>query len=153
MRLNYGWKLWTAVVLLFFAGVLVGASGARYYFLETRQFMQPPDSPEHVREQILDRMDRKLDLRPDQHDAIAQYIQETMEKGRLIMDRFEPQMDANIQEQYQRIMNVLDPDQQQEFKKMHQRFEHRRKRFRRPFHSGHRPGHGPGSGMRQRPCN
>jgi hypothetical protein len=36
MRLNYGWKLWTAVVLLFFAGVLVGASGARYYFLETR---------------------------------------------------------------------------------------------------------------------
>lgn len=163
MRLNYGWKLWVAVVLLFLAGVLVGASGTRYYFYETRQFIRPPDSPLHARDQILDRMDRQLSLRPEQHDAIADYIREAMEKGRLIMDRIDPQMDANFQEQYRKIMSVLDPNQQLEFKKMHERFEHRRKRFRKPFppHSGmghghgagHGSGMGPGQGMRQGPCN
>ncbi|GEM_PF-1262246 len=132
MRLKYGWKLWTAVVLLFLAGMLVGASGARYYFFETHHFMRPPDSPQHAYDQVLERMRTKLNLRQDQYEAISKFVQEAMEKGRVIMDQIEPQMAANIQEQYEKIMSVLNPDQQKEFTKMHKRFERHRKKFRRP---------------------
>ena len=114
------------VAVAFVAGALMGFAGGRVYSL-WRPFGHHPD---FIRDGILRHLDRELNLTPQQHDRIAQIMDQHHKRMLDLSSGIRPQMRQELDNANREIEAVLTPEQRSRFEKMHLRMERRR---------GHRP--------------
>jgi len=126
------------------AGIAIGVS------LTVMRMSRPADrygqEPEIFAEQMLGRMDRELDLRPDQRrrlDPILKSYHKTLSD---IRKAARPQIIAQLEEMNKDILSVLDDPQKQIWQRKVQRIEEQFPTFR---HRG--PGQGQGQGFDPQP--
>jgi Spy/CpxP family protein refolding chaperone len=65
--------------------------------------------------QLLRRMDRELDLTPEQHTHIEAIIKESQERIKGLMRSVQPLMNKEMQETRSEIIKELTPEQQKKF--------------------------------------
>ena len=110
------------VVLVFLSGVLVGALGHRSY--TTREVSaagrRSRPSPDEFRRRYTHELQSRLKLSEEQVWKLDQILDSSR-------DRFGAEMRAIQEEQTKQIRALLNPQQQQEYDKMRQEREHRRR--------------------------
>jgi len=130
------WRVILATVLIFGAGVLTGGLLVNYADREhgpnarwrenprapTDEREQPhpgdlsrPRSPEVWRKDFIERLDKALQLTPEQHAAILKIIAEGQERNREIWTNVAPKMREEMEQVHQRIREELTPEQQKKF--------------------------------------
>ena len=132
------WKVILATMVIFGAGVITGALVVRYtaglynsrpqrsgFGTRTAEF----GSPGGMRLEFLRRMQRDLDLTPDQRDRIDKVLKQSQERSRKIMQPVAPQLHQELEQAKAEFREILTPAQQAHFDellKLQQRFrEHR----------------------------
>jgi hypothetical protein len=117
------------VIVAFFAGLLVGVAGDRFYLIRTRQFF-PHRAMQFASRRIVDHLDRSLHLAAQQKIEIQGIIDRHRARMESIMSGIRPQMRQEIDTANGEIEKVLTPDQRAQFAKMR-------------MHMGPRRGFGP----------
>ena len=122
------WKLIAGFLLVFVAGGLtggfIGAKHARHLFLG------PPHShglPDRMRE----RLQRQLDLTPDQAAKIAPIIDQTSSKLEAIRVETARRVRATLEESHRQIAPELTPEQREKLEKME--LSHKKRMHHRGF--------------------
>lgn len=98
---------WTAAlfaVLLFAAGIVVGALGHRYY---AASVVNASDFRHHY----IEEMQSKLKLTPDQVSRLETVLDDTKAQFRTVRDSYRPAMLKIKQEQISRVKAILTPQQ------------------------------------------
>jgi len=108
----------------FLLGVLAGGAGMLFYGWR----MGPPKG-EGVRERILDRMTRRLDLNPSQVEQIRAIMEHTGRRIDLLRRQHSPEYDAVRAEARDEMRKVLTPEQAVKFDEMVKKFEEHHKRL------------------------
>jgi hypothetical protein len=117
------WKVILATMLIFGSGVITGGLLVRKservrtprtgQNLAVRQVQ--PGSPGGMRLELLRRMERDLDLSPEQRELADKIIKESQERTRKIMEPVSPQMRDELQLTKERFRAVLTPEQRLRF--------------------------------------
>jgi Spy/CpxP family protein refolding chaperone len=68
--------------------------------------------------EFLQRMERQLDLTPEQKDAITKIIRDSQERSKPLWAEIAPQMRQELRRTREEIRKVLTPDQQPKFDKL-----------------------------------
>jgi hypothetical protein len=87
----------------------------------------PPGRAEAIKAHMLDRLDRDLELTPDQHARIDTVLTRREADLRALMAETRPRFDSIAARTRSEIQAVLKPDQRQEFAKIVEQMESRRK--------------------------
>lgn len=132
------------IVLVFLAGVAVG------FFLHHRLPGRgwpgfavggpPPGPPPHVKGRMLQRLDRQLDLTPEQHARIDTVLTRREADLRALMTEARPRFEAIATRTRTEIQAVLTPAQQEKFAEITRRMEQRRDGRRREGREGRNDG-------------
>lgn len=88
-----------------------------------------PGSPGGMRLEFLRRMQRDLDLTPEQREQIDKVLKQSQERTRKVMEPVVPQLHQELQRAKAEFRAVLNPAQQERFDqllKLQQRFKERR---------------------------
>jgi Spy/CpxP family protein refolding chaperone len=132
------WKVILATLVIFVAGLVTGAvvvwhSGRVFLPSRQRPGGHPVQqiNPGGMRIELLRRMQRELDLTPEQHAKIEKLLKESQERTRKIMEPVAPQLREELRHTREAFRTVLTPEQQQRFDQL----------LRRPHHG---PLKGPG---------
>ena len=112
--------LW--LTLVFLAGTLFGFVVHSFYSQRTAR---AGPNPKEFRERYIGRLHRELALSPEQLTQVTAILDQTGQRFQEIRDRMEPEFQAIREQQRQRIMAILTPDQQPKYQKIIE--EHRRK--------------------------
>jgi len=118
------WKVILATMVIFGAGVVTGGllvrSTAR--FPHNRQQLgagqlhaAQPGPPGIMRLDLLRRMERDLDLRPDQRERVDKILKEGQERTKEIMEPIEPDLHEVVQQAREQFLAVLTPEQRTRF--------------------------------------
>lgn len=131
------WKLWSGLVVLFLAGVFVGAMGMGLY--EKHKFEKTvTNGPQAIKERIFSRLARELDLSKDQRGHLERTIDRAQSELLELRRRHQPQIEAIILKYIDSMKAHLTPDQQQKldslYREAKERWEHRAKQ---PFSANH----------------
>lgn len=125
-------------MVIFGAGVITGALVVRY---DAALYNSPPQragfgtrfaefgSPGGMRLEFLRRMQRDLDLTPEQRDRIDKVLKQSQERTRKIMQPVAPQLHQELEQAKTEFREILTPPQQTRFDellKLQQRFKERR---------------------------
>jgi Spy/CpxP family protein refolding chaperone len=123
------WKVILATLVIFGAGVVTGGLLVSYAVHSNpvagfRPNPGPAAQPnatnpwmQRARE-LLRRMDRELDLTPEQHQHIEKLIDGSAERTRSLWAPIAPQMNKEIQKLHRDIRDELTPDQRKKFEQM-----------------------------------
>ena len=87
----------------------------------------PPGRPPEVKKRMLDRLDRDLKLTPDQHARIDTVLTRREQDLRALMAQTRPQFDSIAARTREQIQAVLTPEQRDDFAKIVQQMESRRR--------------------------
>ena len=132
------WKVILATMVIFGAGVITGALVVRY---DSALYNSRPQragfgtrsvefgSPGGMRLEFLRRMQRDLDLTPEQRDRIDKVLKQSQERTRKIMQPVAPQLHQELEQAKTEFREILTPAQQTRFDellKLQQRFKERR---------------------------
>lgn len=115
------WKVILATLVIFIAGIVTGAVLVRQTAaLYTRPARPAPArsgqaSPGWMRVELLRRMQRDLDLTPEQHDQIEKILKQSQEHSRHIMEPVMPALRQEFQRTKDEFRAVLTPTQQTKF--------------------------------------
>jgi len=122
------------VVLVFLSGVLVGAFGYRLYSVQTVKSNSPdrPRTPEEYRKRYVQEMRNRLKLSDQQVSSLQQIMDDTGQSFRDLREKDRPVIRGIEQEQYQKVLAILNPDQQAEYEKMRAERERRRQQRSEP---------------------
>ncbi|HEV2210996.1 MAG TPA: hypothetical protein VG167_19660 [Verrucomicrobiae bacterium] len=132
------WKVITATLVIFVAGVVTGAlvvwHSDRLNLTPQRRTLNGArptmaGTPGVMRMELLRRMQRDLDLTPEQHQQIDQLLKESQERTRKLMEPITPQLHQEFQHTKEAFRQVLTPEQRVRFDEM----------LRRPRHPAPRP--------------
>lgn len=116
-----------ALAAVFVAGIVLGAAAA--HFQAGRRGPHPSDmSPEEFRAHLLDHLTRDLALDEEQQIQIEAILDEVGERYQAVRDAIEPELEAIRGERADRIMEVLDQEQQAKYESI---LEERRRRHAR----------------------
>jgi len=155
------WKVILATLVIFAAGVVTGGllvnhvervrsrprPNWRTLVTETsprpiepgspRETGRPPGVPaalpQFLRKEFLERLDREVNLTPDQRERIEQIIREGQERNRQFWERVSPELRKAIVEARKQIQAALRPDQRARFDElMKQRPQRRTDDFNLP---------------------
>ncbi len=102
------------LTLVFLSGVLVGAFGLRLYMVRSVSasvIYRPPTADEY-RRQMLNDMQKKVNLTPDQVNKINAVLDNTRVCFRRIHSKIQPELDALKKQQSGDIRALLNPQQQ-----------------------------------------
>lgn len=115
--------------LIFLVGIVVGAIGAYSYGWYTGQWHR--ESGHH---NVVEYLQRKLDLSSSQTAQLKQIVSEMQSKEREVQKQVEPQFQAVREEARKRTRAILNPQQVQKFNEMVKRWDEWRKKHprRRP---------------------
>lgn len=121
------WKVILATLVIFGSGVVVGgllvsyAVHANIVQTQTPQVSPQPQQPQAITpwmqraRQLLLRMDRELDLTPEQHKRIEKLIADSAERTRKLWEPITPQMNKEMQKLHHEIREELNPNQRPKF--------------------------------------
>lgn len=127
------WKVILATMVIFGCGVVTGGllmeNGLRIRFApapaaQTRPRQassatnQAPPLVQFQRPEFLRRMQKQLDLTPEQCDAITKIMHDSQERTRPVWELIQPRLREEMKRDRQEIRAVLDPDQQRRFDEM-----------------------------------
>jgi len=102
------WKVILATLVIFAAGAVTGA-------LLSRHLVHPRFGPGGMRLEFLRRMERDLDLTPEQQERIGKILKESQEHTRSIMAPVTPALHAELQRTKEAFRQALTPEQQTRF--------------------------------------
>jgi len=122
---------------LFLLGILVGALAMHLYH-EVRSSDHPRFAgPGRThRPDFSQRLERELDLTPEQMQRIDVILAESRAEGEALHAEMLPRVREQMERTRERIAEVLTPEQRERFEELHRRFRGRAERF----FLGHRPG-------------
>jgi Spy/CpxP family protein refolding chaperone len=116
------WKVIFSTLVIFIAGVVTGGLLVNYTVrIQESQRSKPPNSaaatnPWILRSHdLLKRMDRELDLTPEQHARIDDILKQSQERMRIIFRQVSPQMNRETQQVRAQIVKELTPEQRKKF--------------------------------------
>jgi Spy/CpxP family protein refolding chaperone len=126
------------VIVAFFAGILVGVAGDRFYLVRGGRL-----APRHARfssERMADHLRRELSLTPTQKTQIQSIIEHHHATIEAAMTSVRPVMRRELDATNAEIDTVLTPDQRTKFASLRMRVEARR-RERRGVEGEQQPAH------------
>jgi Spy/CpxP family protein refolding chaperone len=146
-----GWQVILATLVIFGAGMVAG--GLLVKRTETAQVppSQPPgpssSSPapwRHDRMDFMGRIEKQLDLTPEQQERVHDIMQQSQERTRPVWELMGPILREELENVRNEIRAELTPEQQRKYhnplKARHKRFEDRHGGDRRsPHHGPRRP--------------
>ena len=105
------------LTLVFLSGVLVGAFGLRLYMVRSvsASVIYRPPTAEEYRRQMLNDMQKKINLTPDQVNKINAVLDNTRVCFRRIHSKIQPELDALKKQQSGDIRALLNPQQQAKY--------------------------------------
>ena len=103
------------LVLLFLAGVAVGAFGLRLY---TMNSVSASASPEEFRRRYVAELQSRLKLTGQQVDQLQPILDETRQRHRELREKHKPEFDAIHDEQVRKIRLILTDSQQADYTKL-----------------------------------
>jgi hypothetical protein len=126
------WKVILATLVIFGAGVVTGGLLVTYAVRtnvstsptpsvaaanpKQRPPQMPAMTPWQLRNrELVRRMDRDLDLSPEQHGRIEKIIADSQERTKALWKPIAPQMNRELQQVHAQIRDELNPDQQKKF--------------------------------------
>ena len=118
------WKFIFATMVIFGTGVVTG--GLLVHHVQHGRDHRPqrsvntvraaqPASPGVMRFEFLRRMERELDLTPQQHEPIDRILQEGQERMKKLMETVEPRRREELKRTMEEFRGVLTPVQQKRF--------------------------------------
>ncbi len=114
-------------MVIFGTGVVTGGLLVRHSELGRIQRVQRPASPTRpvvaptpgvVRLEFLRRVQRELDLSPEQRERIDKLLKESQERSKKIMEPVAPDLRQEFQRTKAEFREVLRPDQRERFEEM-----------------------------------
>jgi Spy/CpxP family protein refolding chaperone len=136
-----------AILGLFILGILIGALGM--HLIYAQRFPPSPEGPMdggmHGR-LFFARLERQLDLSADQRERIEQIMRDSREAGEAMHEEMLPRVRELMDQTHASILEVLTPDQRQEF----ERLMRRHRRDAEQFFLGRGPRDGRGQGFKGR---
>lgn len=100
-----------ALLVTFIAGLLVGVVGARFLIIRSR-----PDRPRTAAAAfMMKRLDRSLDLTPQQEVEITQILQRHHQRIGAVWTGVRPQLRREVEQTNAEIQRVLTPEQRTKF--------------------------------------
>jgi len=130
-------------MVIFGAGVVTGGLLVRHTYLaqpahpprQPTSRPMPSMSPSGLRMEVLRRVERDLDLTPDQRAQVDRIITASQERTKKLMEPISPQLRAELQETKEAVRAVLTPEQRTRFDEL---LKQQQQRPREPKHpSGH----------------
>jgi hypothetical protein len=112
--------------LAFVLGVGVGAAGFGIYAVRVGW---PPRGERWI-PWVLQRLDRELELRPDQHQRVENILRETRDEFGRLREEFRPRFREILNRSRDRIKAELNAAQQAKFDALMAEWERRRERWR-----------------------
>jgi Spy/CpxP family protein refolding chaperone len=142
------WKVILATVVIFACGVLTGAMAFK---MGRQTALVPANSPaltvnpknpappgwQLQRLQFFKRMEKQLDLAPEQREQLDKIMRESQERVKPLWDKIGPQMDEELKRVRQEVAGVLNPEQQKKMDEL--------------MHRGRKPESAPGNPRPARP--
>ncbi len=99
-----------ALLVTFLAGVLTGFAGSRFLF-----WKRPARVPSRAAEFLMKRLDRRLDLTPQQEIQVTRILERHHERIAAVWNGVRPQVRKEIEETNAEIERVLTPEQRAKF--------------------------------------
>lgn len=129
------WKVILATMVIFACGVFTGVFVTRTEPISTAVFpvLQPqPVSTNKAplpafaqlqvqRPEFLRRLDRQLDLAPEQHDQIVKIMNASRERTSPLWEKIAPQMGGELKRVHEAIRQVLTPEQRKKWAELSRR--------------------------------
>jgi hypothetical protein len=113
------WKVILATLVIFIAGLVTGAVGAKRLLKPPRAAAQhEPMQPWMLREQFRTELDRRLRLTPEQNARIERVMHEGQERVKEIWSLVGPEMQAELRAVREEIRRELTPEQRRRFDEM-----------------------------------
>ncbi len=115
------WKVILATLVIFLAGIVTGVvlvrQSAGIYGRPARpnSTRNGPATPGVMRVEFLRRMQRELNLTPEQHDRIEKILKQSQEHSHHIMEPVLPALQEEFQRTKEEFRQVLTPEQQRKF--------------------------------------
>ncbi|HEX3799244.1 MAG TPA: hypothetical protein VH413_11130 [Verrucomicrobiae bacterium] len=119
------WKVILSTLVIFIAGVVTGGLLVTVAVRVTQTHSRPardPNAPAASanpwlvkNRDLLRRMDRELELTPEQHGRIETIIAASQERTKLLWKPITPQMNKELQMVHAEIRDLLTPDQKKKF--------------------------------------
>ena len=116
------WKVILSTLVIFIAGIITGALLVTNVLHIKQNHFKPSNvsavaaNPWQVRnKELLRRMDRELDLTPEQHQHIEAIITAGQERTKLLWKPIAPLMNKEMQLVHSEIRDQLTPDQKKKF--------------------------------------
>jgi Spy/CpxP family protein refolding chaperone len=140
------WKVILATLVIFVAGLVTGAVGAKRLLKSPRPVPKyEPMQPWMLREQFRTELDRRLRLTPEQNARIERVMHEGQERVKEIWSLVGPEMQSELRAVREEIRRELTPEQRRRFDEM------MRDRRMRPMEMDRPPGDRPPRPRPERP--
>jgi len=111
------WKAIASVILVFLLGALTGALVTHTIY---RQKMENiiRDEPRTIREVIVQRLDRKLNLDPVQLEQVRAIVKETHSEMKNVRKQIRPQIEEILDRSQAKVRAILHSDQLEKYEKI-----------------------------------
>ena len=113
-----------SLAAVFLAGILLGVAGARVY--SHRGHGRAHLSPQEYRIQLLEMLDRELDLDQGQAEQVEDILDQISDRFQTVRDAVEPEFQAIRAERAERIMALLDAGQRIRYERILEERQRRR---------------------------
>lgn len=117
------------LVLAFVLGAATGALGLALYQARTG-WWHGPREPERFQQQVLRRLTRELDLRPEQRQQVEGVLRETGQEFARLQEEVGPRLRDIRGRSREKIRAILNPEQQAKFQTLEKEWERRAERWR-----------------------
>jgi hypothetical protein len=115
------WKIWAGILLIFFAGICIGALGHGLYVRHAIASIYW-EGPSAIARLVTKKLTHDLDLSESQQAAVAKTVQETQYQLRELRLRYLPESEKIISAGMVQIKKELSPEQQQKLDILYKRF-------------------------------
>ena len=134
------WKVILATMVIFGAGVVTGGLLVRHtappsHSPRPASPRLAASTPSGLRMEVLRRVEKELDLTPQQRAEVDGIISASQERTKKLMEPIAPQLHAELQQTKDAVRAVLTPEQRP-------RFDELLKQQQKPRDQKHPPGHG-----------
>lgn len=133
------WKVIFATVIIFGAGVVTGGLLVKYSVPTPSHPQHPaanrvqPISAGGLRIEFLRRVERDLNLTPDQREQVDKILAASQERSKKIMEPVTPKIREELQQTREQFRGVLNPEQKIRFDELlKQQQQHQRDQRRTP---------------------
>jgi Spy/CpxP family protein refolding chaperone len=143
----------SAVLGLFMVGVMVGVIGTHVWqgHAPWRPDAPHPRGPMGHEGRFVEHLERQLGLTDGQRDEIEAILAESRIKADALRNKVLPEVRAHMEGTHERLLEVLTPEQREEFEELSTRHRGRMERFLLGHGHGPPPGRGEGRRRRQPP--